>query len=49
MDTPLNATEEIMSLRAVRQIVYDHLRRAILDGTLAAGERIVCANWKAKI
>ena len=48
MDTPLNATEEIMSLRAVRQIVYDHLRRAILDGTLAAGERIVERDFAAR-
>lgn len=48
METPLNATEEIMSLRAVRQIVYDHLRNAILDGTLAAGERIVERDFAAR-
>ena len=48
MDTPLNATEEIMSLRAVRQIVYDHLRSAVLDGTLAAGERIVERDFAAR-
>lgn len=38
---PSDVSNEIANVRPIRDIVYEYLRNAILDGKLAPGERIV--------